>query len=224
MGLPSKYIIGADEVGYGCWAGSLYVAAVKAPKEWSLAGLNDSKKLSEKRRIDLDSKLKKLRDDNVISFAIAHFASWEIDQNGVADCLKLAYANVLGQLYCSESEIILDGTLKGSELKRVWEKYKGEFKIDLSSIRTEVKADGKFPSVMAASIIAKTARDSEMKTTQHNLYPNYGFNSHVGYGTKEHRQALEKHGLCDIHRKSYEPMKSIIAHRILDKILSEKNN
>lgn len=217
----SKFTIGADEVGYGCWAGSLYVAAVKAPKDWSLKGLNDSKKLSEKRRNEMESKLRVLIKNKDISWAMAISTAEEIDTNGLADCLKLCYGTVIAQLYCDDSEVILDGTLKASELKRVMEKYGGAWTMDLTKFRTEVKADGKFPTVMAASIMGKTARDADMKIIQHGVYPQYGFNKHVGYGTREHQDALQKHGVCDIHRKSYAPIKSIMAHRVLDEILKK---
>lgn len=205
----SKYVIGADEVGYGCWAGSLYVAALKVPKDWSLEGLNDSKKLSEKKRLLMNAKLEQLIYDKEIKFAISYSTSAEIDEHGVADCLKLCYGAVIAQLYCDKSEVILDGTLKSSEIKRVMEKYGCVFGCDLTKFMTEVKADGKFPAVMGASIMAKTARDENMKVVQHPRFPNYGFNSHVGYGTKEHREAIEKYGLTEIHRRSYEPMKSM---------------
>jgi ribonuclease HII len=204
-----KYTIGADEVGYGCWAGSLYVVGLKAPEDWTLAGLNDSKKLSEKRRLEMEKKLRQLVNDDEIKFAVAISSSGEIDHYGVADCLKLCYGTVIAQLYCEESEVILDGTLKGSEVKRVMEKYGSTFNVDLENIRTEVKADGKFPTVMGASILAKTARDAEMKIIQHSVYPKYNFFSHVGYGTKEHRAAIDNFGLTPIHRLSYEPMKSM---------------
>lgn len=204
-----KYIIGADEVGYGCWAGSLYVAALKVPKDWTLAGLNDSKKLSEKNRDKMRLKLEELIYKKEISFAISSSTSAEIDEYGVADCLKLCYGTIISQLYCDESEVILDGTLKASEIKRVMEKFGSRFDCDLNNFRTEVKADGKFPAVMGASILAKTARDENMKIVQHALYPKYNFFSHVGYGTKEHRQALDNFGMTPIHRRSYEPMKSM---------------
>jgi len=207
--MQQKYIIGADEVGYGCWAGSLYVVALKAKEGWNLLGLNDSKKLSSKRRSEMEIKLKQLRDDGEISFALAQSPSFEIDRLGIADCLKLCYINVITQLYCNNSKVILDGTLKGLELKRVCEKFGGKFKVDINNISTETKADCKFPAVMAASIIAKTARDAEMKILQHGRYPNYGFDSHVGYGTKAHQEAIIKHGITPIHRVSFEPMKSI---------------
>lgn len=217
----SKFTIGADEVGYGCWAGSLYVAAVKAPKDWSLKGLNDSKKLSEKRRNEMESKLRDLIEKKDISWALSISSAKEIDTNGLADCLKLCYGTVISQLYCEDSEVILDGTLKATELKRVMGKYGGAWSMDLTKFRTEVKADGKFATVMAASIMGKTARDADMKVIQHGFYPQYGFDKHVGYGTKEHQDALQKYGVCDIHRKSYKPIQSIMAHRVLDEILKK---
>jgi len=206
-----KYIIGADEVGYGCWAGSLYVAALKVPEDWSLEGLNDSKKLSEKKRLEMNAKLEELIYKKEIGFSITHSTSSEIDTYGLANCLKLCYGAVIAKLYCDESEVILDGTLKASEIKRVMEESGCTFNCDLTKFRTEVKADGKFPAVMGASIMAKTARDENMQVVQHPRYPNYGFNKHVGYGTKEHQDALKKFGACDIHRKSYKPIKEIMS-------------
>jgi ribonuclease HII len=191
------FIVGADEVGYGCLAGPLVVCGVRAPKDWSLAGLNDSKKLSEKRRLVMGDKLSDLISKNEITFWLAERSNVQIDKTGVAFALKDAYVEVFHKLYQEDSLIISDGILKFDNL--------GVEAYDKVSI---IKADTKIPAVMAASIIAKNYRDGKMKIF-HPLHPQYGWNSNVGYGSKDHLEAIAKHGPCALHRFSYAPMKNM---------------
>lgn len=192
------FIIGADEVGYGCLAGPLVVCGVRAPRNWSLAGLNDSKKLSEKRRLVMGDKLSDLISKNEITFWLAERSNVQIDKTGVAFALKDAYVEVFHKLYQEDSLIISDGILKFDNL--------GVDTYDKVSI---IKADTKIPAVMAASIIAKNYRDGKMKIF-HPLHPQYGWNSNVGYGSKDHLEAIAKHGPCALHRFSYAPMKNMV--------------
>lgn len=207
--MHKKYIIGADECGWGSWAGNLVICAVKSSYDWKLPGLNDSKKLSPSKRDKINDNLLKLEGSDIV-IAISECTSKEIDQYSPADALKLCYARAISQLYCEDSEVIIDGTIKISEIKRVGLKYNVNFNMNTSHMKSLVKADGKYPTVMAASIIGKSYRDNEMKTRYSALYPEYEFDKNFGYGVQNHRALIDKFGLTPIHRLSYEPMKSIV--------------
>lgn len=195
--MNKPFIIGVDEVGYGCLAGPLVVCGVRASKEWFLEGLNDSKKLSEKKRLIMGEKLSKLIESKDISFHLAERSNNQIDKFGVAVALKEAYVEVFRALYQDDSLIISDGILKFDNL--------GVDGYDKMSL---VKADTKIPAVMAASIIAKNYRDGKMKIF-HELHPQYNWKSNVGYGSKDHLEAITTHGPCPLHRFSYAPMRNM---------------
>lgn len=195
---PSLLIIGVDEVGYGCLAGPLVVGAVMAPKGWTLAGLNDSKKLSEKKREVMREKLQQLIDKEEIWFHIAERSNEVIDRAGVAPTLKSAYIECIIELdEYKEHLIVTDGILKFDNLG-----------VDDYNIKSLIKADAQIPAVMAASILAKTYRDALMKK-HHQTYPNYGWDHNVGYGSRDHLEAIAKYGPCPLHRFSYAPMKNM---------------
>jgi ribonuclease HII len=189
--------IGCDEVGYGCLAGPLVVVGVRAPKDWALDGLNDSKKLSAKRREAMREKLNKLIGEGAIAWHLAERSNTEIDKVGVAVALKDAYVECFKALYQDDCLIISDGILKFDNLG-----------VDAYDKVSVIKADTKYPAVMAASILAKTYRDEKMHQLHH-TYPNYGWDHNVGYGSKDHLVAIDKHGPCPLHRFSYAPMKFI---------------
>lgn len=191
------FAIGADEVGYGCLAGPLVVCGVKAPKGWAIDGLNDSKKLSEKKRDVMRLKLNILIEKNEIQWHLAERSNNHIDKHGVAFSLKDAYVECFKALYAPECLIISDGILKFDNL--------GVDDYDICSL---IKADQQIPTVMAASILAKTYRDEKMKNL-HNLHPQYDWVSNVGYGSKNHLEAITKYGPCPLHRFSYAPMKNM---------------
>jgi ribonuclease HII len=195
--IDKPIIIGCDEVGYGCLAGPLVVVGVRAPKDWSLTGLNDSKKLSAKKRETLRGELSKLIEDKTIAWHLAERSSFEIDKEGVAVALKSAYVECFKALYEKNCLIINDGILKFDNL--------GVDDYDKVSV---IKADTKFPAVMAASILAKTYRDEKMHIF-HELHPQYGWDSNVGYGSSDHLKAISEHGPCPLHRFSYAPMKNM---------------
>lgn len=177
-------IIGADEVGYGSWAGPLVVCAVKAPVGWSLDGLDDSKKLSAKKRGEA---LLSLMKETVIQFSIVEKSNELIDQKGLGVCLKEAYVEVITELLGPEDQAIIDGTVK----------------LSLGSqVTSLIKADQKIPAVMAASIIAKEYRDDLMHKL-HIKHPEYNWLKNVGYGTADHKAAIKKHGMSELHRHSY---------------------
>lgn len=198
-----SYIVGCDEVGYGALSGPLVVVGVRAPKDWALSGLNDSKKLSPKKREEMSVKLEKLIVDGDIAWAMAERSNVIIDKFGVATTLKDAYIEVFHQLYQSDALIISDGILKFDNLG-----------VDAYDKVSVIKADSKIPAVMAASILAKVYRDGKMKIL-HNLHPMYNWKSNVGYGTSDHLKALTKHGPCDLHRHSYAPVKKSLGLPIL---------
>jgi len=190
--------IGADEVGYGCLAGPLVVCGVRAPRNWTLAGLNDSKKLSEKKREAMREKLNELIEKKEIAFHLAERSNAHIDKHGVAYSLKDAYVEVFTTLHQPDSLIISDGILKFDNPAVAG--------YDMISL---VKADAQISTVMAASILAKTYRDGKMKIL-HDLHPDYGWDSNVGYGSRDHLEAIAKFGPSPLHRFSYAPMKNMV--------------
>ncbi len=195
--INKTYIVGCDECGYGCLAGSLVVVGVRAPKDWALTGLNDSKKLSAKKREAMLLPLMKLVEGKEISYHLAERSNEYIDKVGVYVALKEAYVECFHALYAHDSLIIADGNLKFDNLG-----------VDAYDKVSVIKADAKYPAVMAASIIAKTWRDDKMHTL-HWTYPCYGWDHNVGYGAKDHLEAIDKYGPCPLHRMSYAPMKNI---------------
>ncbi len=208
-------ILGIDEVGRGPWAGPLVVGAVLLPDleenkaldeatmEW-VAQLADSKKLSAKKRENLSEKI---LGPAAMNYGVRTGLGWvtatELDKKGLAVALRLATKRAVKEL-CNNSNqsvqfssIIIDGTqnfLVGTEYEQV------------TSILP--KADAKIKAVSAASIIAKVARDHYMKEIAQK-YPEYGFDKHVGYGTKLHHQMLKQYGPCPEHRKSFRPVAEI---------------
>ncbi len=181
---------GVGEVGRGPWAGPLVVGAVVLGGE-EIEGLTDSKKLSKKRREELDIIIR----ERAKSFGLGWVEASEIDQFGLAEALKVGTVRAVGQIQASYQEIIIDGTvnfLAGTG--------KGQY------VTLMKKADLLVPSVSAASIIAKVARDNFM-TSQDEAYPGYNFKSHAGYGTLAHRQAIDRLGVSPLHRLSFAPLK-----------------
>ncbi len=193
----TEYVVGADEVGRGPWAGPMLVCAALVPKEWTVPGLNDSKKLSEKKRTLIYDLITDCRP------FVQLFTSWvwpeEIDRMGLGRANVKAFREVVLQARRVEPQarIILDGTLK-------------LFGIDHESYP---KADGMFPAVMAASVYAKVERDRWMHTEGDSAYPVYRFIDHVGYGTLKHQQALKENGPCPLHRFSFAPLRNAYGDR-----------
>ena len=189
--MQQLFTIGVDECGTGALCGQLVVCGVRAPHTWSLSGLNDSKKLSEKKREQMRLKLLPLILNNTISFHLAERSNVIIDQLGMYAALKDAYIEVFHKLYQYSDLIIADGTLKFDGLG-----------VDNYNIQSVIKADAKYPSVMAASILAKTYRDEELRQAD-KLYPQYDWKTNKGYSTKQHLQAIKENGACSLHRFSY---------------------
>jgi ribonuclease HII len=186
-------ILGIDEVGRGSWAGPLVVGAVVLGSG-QIEGLTDSKKLTKKQRERLDIEIR----DKAIGFGLGWVRAEEIDNIGLSAALVLATKKAVEQVKISYHEIIIDGTI--NFLK---DTTKGKF------VTTLKKADLLIPSVSAASIIAKVARDNYM-AEQDDIYPGYGFKKHVGYGTALHISAIDKFGVTSLHRLSFKPLQKYI--------------
>ena len=179
-----RRVAGVDEVGRGCLAGAIVAAAVILDLSKPLPeGLNDSKKLSAKRREKLDLEIRR----TALAFAIAQIEADEIDRINILQATKKAMRAAIEKLDPPADFLLIDAL----ELKEVKLPQKGIIRGDAASA-----------SIAAASIIAKTYRDRLM-TEIDRLYPVYGFSKHVGYGTKAHFEALRAHGACPLHRKSF---------------------
>jgi ribonuclease HII len=185
------YVAGSDEVGYGPLAGPLVVCAVCAPYDWAIPGLRDSKRLKDAQREEVAARLYAQQRAGKIRVQLLQVDAVDIDRVGVHTALRRAHCSVLDAVAGSIRSVlrVADGDM------------------DLPGEEISVpKADTFIPQVMAASILAKCARDNYMKDMAE-LYPGYGFEHHVGYGTKEHYAAIEKLGPCALHRMSYAPFK-----------------
>jgi len=178
---------GCDEAGRGCLAGSVYAAAVILPKDYDNPLLNDSKKLTEKRR-------KVLRDQIVrdaVSWAVGVVTPEEIDKINILNASFLAMHRALDQLTIRPEAVIVDGN-----------RFNPYHDLPYTTI---VKGDGKYQSIAAASILAKTFRDEYMDSIA-NEYPYYDWQKNKGYPTKAHREGIREHGPSPYHRMSYNLM------------------
>ncbi len=178
---------GCDEAGRGCLAGSVYAAAVILPKDYDNPLLNDSKKLTEKRR-------KVLRDQIVrdaVSWAVGVVTPEEIDKINILNASFLAMHRALDQLTIRPEAVIVDGN-----------RFNPYHDLPYTTI---VKGDGKYQSIAAASILAKTFRDEYMDSLA-NEYPYYDWQKNKGYPTKAHREGIRDHGPSPYHRMSYNLM------------------
>ena len=175
---------GCDEAGRGCLAGSVYAAAVILPSDYQNELLNDSKKLTAKKRYALREEIER----DAIAWAVGIVTPEEIDKINILNASFLAMHRALDQLKVRPEAVIVDGNR--------FKPYQ-----DLPST-TIVKGDGKYLSIAAASILAKTYRDDYMLSLAEE-YPLYDWQSNMGYPTKKHRQAIREHGITPYHRKSY---------------------
>lgn len=175
---------GCDEAGRGCLAGPVYAAAVILPKGYRNALLNDSKQLTEKQRYQLREDVER---DAVAWAVVAVDNSW-IDDHNILRASTHAMCLAVEQLKTRPQLLLIDGN-------RFYNETSLEYK-------TIVKGDGKYMSIAAASILAKTYRDDYM-CEMDSLYPQYGWKQNKGYPTKAHYEAIEKYGITDLHRKSF---------------------
>lgn len=179
-------IAGVDEVGRGPLAGPVIAAAVILDPARPIEGLKDSKKLSEKRRDELDEQIR----DRALAFAIGRAEPGEIDQINILQASLLAMKRAIETLESVPDKVLVDGI---------------HAPVVEMSVETVIRGDSKIPEISAASIIAKVARDREMVQLDE-LYPEYGFASHKGYPTRFHIEAIRMHGVLPIHRKSFRPV------------------
>ena len=181
---PELIEAGCDEAGRGCLAGSVYAAAVILPPDYVNEQLNDSKKLTERQRYALREVI--LRD--ATAWAVGVVTPEEIDKINILNASFLAMHRALDQLSIRPEAIIVDGN-----------RFRPYGKLPYATI---VKGDGKYLSIAAASILAKTFRDDYMNHLAEE-YPMYDWQSNKGYPTRKHREAIRQHGITPYHRKSY---------------------
>jgi ribonuclease HII len=183
-------IVGLDEVGRGCWAGPLVAGAVLLGVP--IKGLKDSKKLTKLQREKLDAEIRV----SALAFGLGWVAAEEIDKVGLTEAVRLAMERALQEITVPYQQIIIDGNYN--------------FFANNPKSTAVVGADNTVPSVSAASIIAKVARDKYM-TDIAKQFPAYGFEKHVGYGTAAHQLALQSNGLTELHRRCFKPIQALAA-------------
>lgn len=175
---------GCDEAGRGCLAGSVYAAAVILPPDYHNERLNDSKKLTARQRYALRQDIER----NAVAWAVGVVTPQEIDQINILNASILAMHRALDQLQVRPEAIIVDGN-----------RFKPFRDLPHTTI---VKGDGKYLSIAAASILAKTYRDDEMVRLAQE-YPDYDWQHNMGYPTRKHREAIRQHGVTPYHRRTF---------------------
>ena len=180
----NKIEAGCDEAGRGCLAGPVYAAAVILPQDYENKFLNDSKKLSEKKRYEL----RKVILNDCIDWAVTSVDNIEIDQINILNASIKAMHKAVAQLKIKPEYLLIDGN-----------KFKAYENIPHSCI---IKGDGIYLSIAAASILAKTFRDDHMKNL-HDIFPQYRWDKNKGYPTVEHRETIRNFGITEHHRKTF---------------------
>ncbi len=181
---PDLTEAGCDEAGRGCLAGAVYAAAVILPADYRNERLNDSKQISEKQRYILREEIRK----EAISWAVGVVSPQEIDEINILNASFLAMHRALDQLTVRPQHLLIDGN-----------RFRAYQDIPHTTV---IKGDGKYLSIAAASILAKTSRDDYMRQI-HREYPVYDWNQNKGYPTKKHRNAIAEYGASPYHRRSY---------------------
>lgn len=187
--LPACHIAGrqeagCDEAGRGCLAGPVYAAAVILPDGFSHPWLNDSKQLTEAQR----DQVRTIVENQAVAWAVASVSAEEIDRINILRASILAMHRALDQLAVRPGAVIVDGNRFTPYANIPW--------------TTFVKGDGRFANIAAASVLAKTHRDAEMRRL-HELYPQYGWDVNKGYPTRAHRDAIAAYGPSPVHRRSF---------------------
>lgn len=178
-----ELICGVDEAGRGPLAGPVCAAAVILPRDAEIPGLNDSKKLSDKKRRELFPIIK----EKAICYGIGLASHEEIDEINILQATYLAMERALAQLTVTPQQVLIDGNRTK------------DFGLP---VKTVVHGDSLSMSIAAASVLAKVTRD-DLMLEMAKEYPQYGFEIHKGYGTKAHYEALRTYGVCPIHRNSF---------------------
>ncbi|HLT62931.1 MAG TPA: ribonuclease HII [Pseudohongiella sp.] len=185
-----QLVAGTDEAGRGPLAGSVFAAAVILPERYNLPGLNDSKKLSERKRNLLYDQIR----EQAVAFAIAEVSAEEIDRINIFQASMQAMHTAAQSLRLQPDHVYVDGNHCPRWAYRSTALVKGDSRLDC---------------IAAASILAKVARDRAMDELDQ-LYPGYGFAKHKGYPTAAHFKALQELGACAIHRRSYAPVAAVL--------------
>ena len=186
LSIPPGLVCGIDEAGRGPLAGPVVAAAVILDPARPIAGLDDSKKLSEKKRVLLAERIRA----EAVAWAVAEATVEEIDRLNILQATFLAMQRAVAGLAVRPESALVDG----NRCPRL--------EIPVEAV---VKGDGKIASIAAASILAKTVRDAGMLVL-HAAYPQYGFDRHMGYPTAAHFAALNTHGASPVHRRSFGPV------------------
>ncbi len=188
--LGCKYICGIDEVGRGPLAGPVVAAAVILKKDSYFPGLTDSKKLSKQKREELYKKII----SEALAYSIVEVDNIEIEKYNIYNATKIAMERAIRKLSIKPDFLLIDA-----------------MPLNIENIKSYsiIKGDEKSVSIAAASVIAKVHRDTIMENYA-KKYPYYDFENNMGYGTKKHLEGLQKHGICEIHRKDFEPIKTMI--------------
>ena len=181
---PGLIEAGCDEAGRGCLAGSVYAAAVILPEDYRNDGLNDSKQLTPKRRYELRAEIER----DALAWAVGVVTPEEIDRINILNASILAMHRALDGLRIVPEAIIVDGN-----------RFKPYRFVPYTTV---VKGDGKYLSIAAASILAKTYRDDYMDSIAQE-YPQYDWTGNKGYPTRKHREAIARYGITPYHRKSF---------------------
>lgn len=185
-----QLVAGLDEVGRGPIAGPVMAAAVILPRDYFLPGVNDSKLVSPKKRLELASEIKKA----AVAWSIVAISSRMIDQNNILQCTREAMRICVTELQPQPDYLLIDAVKIPN--------------LDINQYPL-IKGDSLSISIACASILAKVERDAVMESYDR-LYPGYGFVHHKGYATREHCLALEEKGPCAIHRSTFEPVKTML--------------
>ena len=183
-----EYVCGVDEAGAGPLAGPVYAAAVILPREIEIAGLNDSKKLTEKKREALFPVIC----EQAVAYSIQRVEAAEIDEMDILNARMLAMQRAIDALPVRPDMALIDGNRD----------HGSRYAIRTPHI-TIIKGDGRSASIAAASILAKVSRDRYVSTELDAQYPEYQFARHKGYGTKLHYAMLDRYGPCPAHRKTF---------------------
>ena len=193
MARPVAIVCGVDEAGRGPLAGPVYAAAVILDPRRPIRGLDDSKRLPRATREALAVRIR----ERAAAWAVASASVAEIDALNVLRASLLAMRRAVEQLDLTPEEVLVDG-----------------LQCPALSVKTKaiVGGDAKIPAISAASILAKAARDAAMERL-HQLFPDYGFDRHMGYPTPEHLEALRRVGPCAEHRRSFAPVRAVLAAR-----------
>ena len=189
-GQPGALVCGVDEAGRGPLAGAVFAAAVILDERRPILGLNDSKKLSAKKREQLTLEIK----EKSLAWSVARAEVEEIDRINILQASMLAMRRAVESLTLKPTEVLVDGN-RCPDL--------------MLPTRAIVGGDASVAQIAAASILAKTARDADMLLL-HGIYPHYGFDRHKGYPTAAHLAALQQHGISPIHRRSFGPVRVLL--------------